>query len=118
MRNFSHWLTFETQHEGTRISDAVNMAQSRMLFTNYVIMIDFLANSCLIKQIQGSCAVLLDMIHCSFFEDEFDLNLFNCILFFFNIYCRCRLDFGLQLMKFLFLKKTKLLMKLDKLDKI
>ena len=50
---------------------------------------------CLIQQIQGGCAVLLDLVHCSFFEDEFDLTLFYCILFFLNIYCRCCLAFNL-----------------------
>ncbi|KMT02697.1 hypothetical protein BVRB_9g203730 [Beta vulgaris subsp. vulgaris] len=94
MRNCSCWLKFKTQHEGIGISDAVNMARSRRLFPNYVRMIDFLINSCLIQQIQGGCAVLLDLVHYSFFEDEFDLTLFNCILFFFNINCRCRLAFN------------------------
>nr|ACY01920.1 hypothetical protein [Beta vulgaris] len=75
MRNCSCWLKFKSQHEGIGISDAVNMARSRRLFPNYVRMIDFLINSCLIQQIQGGCAVLLDLVHYSFFEDEFDLTL-------------------------------------------
>ena len=54
MRNCSHWLKFETQHEGIEISNAVDMSQSRVLFPNYVRMIDFIMNSCLIQQIQGA----------------------------------------------------------------
>ena len=46
-------------------SDAVNMVRSRMLFPDYVRMIDFIINSCLIKQIKGGCVVLLDLLHCS-----------------------------------------------------
>ncbi|KMS98687.1 hypothetical protein BVRB_3g069970 [Beta vulgaris subsp. vulgaris] len=93
-RNCSHRLKFDTKHEGIGISDAANMARSRMFFPNYVIMIDFLINSCLIQQIQGGCAVLLDLVHCSFLEDEFDVPLFNWVLFFFKTYCRCRLAFN------------------------
>ncbi|KMT20767.1 hypothetical protein BVRB_1g007350 isoform A [Beta vulgaris subsp. vulgaris] len=42
MRNCSHWLKFETQHESIGISDAVNIARSRLFFQNYVRMMDFL----------------------------------------------------------------------------
>ena len=93
MKNCSHGLKFETQHKGIGISDAVNMTRSTMLFTNYVRMIDILNNRCVIQQIQGGCVVLLDLVHRSFFEDEFDLPLCDCILFFFNTYYRCRLTF-------------------------
>ncbi|XP_057248282.1 chavicol O-methyltransferase-like [Beta vulgaris subsp. vulgaris] len=51
MRNCSYWLKFKTQHEGIGILDAVNMARSRMLFPNYVRMIDFLIN---VVELEGS----------------------------------------------------------------
>ena len=81
MRNYSYWLKFEIQ-EGIGISYAVNMTRLRMFFPKYVRMIDFFSNNCLFKQIQGGCAVLLDLVHYSFFKDEFDLILLNYILFF------------------------------------
>ena len=79
MKNCSYCLKFETQHDGIRISDAVNMARSIIIFPNYVRMIDFLNNSCVIQQIQGGCTILLDLVYCSFFEDEFDLFCFSLI---------------------------------------
>ncbi|KMT01339.1 hypothetical protein BVRB_9g213540 [Beta vulgaris subsp. vulgaris] len=39
MRNCSHWLKLGTRYEGFGISDAVNMARSRILFLKYVRMI-------------------------------------------------------------------------------
>ena len=52
MKNYSHWLKFETQHQSIEISNANNMTLSIMHFLNYVRMIEFLINNCLIKQTQ------------------------------------------------------------------
>ena len=90
MRNCSHCWSLRLNTKGIGFSNSVNMARSRMFFSNYVIMKNFLINSCLIQQIQGGCVVLLDLVHCSLFENEFDLTLFNCISFFFNTCCKCR----------------------------
>ena len=84
----SHCLKFDTKHEGIGIPDTINMTKLKMFFPNYVTMIDFIINSCLIQQIQGSSVVLLDLVHCNFLGNEFDITLFDWILFFVNTYWR------------------------------
>ena len=58
------------QHRGIENSDAVNMVKSKIFFPNYVKIIDFPINNCMVHQMQWGYA---DLVHCSLFENEFVL---------------------------------------------